>query len=294
MRCMEESDIPAIIEISKTTWDGHDHLPNIINEWIENIHCHPYVLDIHGETVGVANIRLIDGGTTGWLEGIRVHEKERNQGYAKLLTDHLLLVARQLRVERIRHVRSEESEAPGRLANSIGMKPIYTWKVFWKDGRGVDWKFDGLPMSEIQPKDVRSMVKKFPELIEMPNEPNPYSQSIIRHWDVYEASDDNMKEIGRQASFHFGASESDAVFSIGGIEPSRYGPEWCYTLYATSDDAYLSGLSKNIELARAQGTDLLMCIHQPEYSHLYNSVDWLNERNHDLSLVLHERYLHQE
>ena len=295
MRPLKETDIPAIVEISKTTWGGHDHLPNIINEWLENIHCHPYVLDIEGETIGVANIRLIDGGTTGWLEGLRIHEKVRKQGLAKVLTDHLLCVAQQLRVERIRLVRSEESDAPKRLAESIGMKQIYKWKVFWKGPLSeVGWRYDKIPVTEIQPKEVKDKLKEFPKLIEMPADPNPYSTSIIKHWDVYETTDENIQEIGQKGFYHFGNSDTDAVFSISGIQPSGYGPEWCFTLYATSEDAFKSGMSKNVELAIENGCDVMMCLHQPEFTHLYNSIDWLKERNHDISLVLHERYLHQE
>ncbi|MHA1421639.1 MAG: GNAT family N-acetyltransferase [Candidatus Thorarchaeota archaeon] len=294
LRPLEESDIPAIIEISKTTWDGHDHLPNIIGEWIENIHCHPYVLVLINEVVGVANIRIIDNGMTGWLEGLRVHEKARNQGLAKKLTDHLFDVAKQLRVERIRLVSSLESEAPQRLADSIGMNQVYTWKVFWKDIRAVKWKLNGILIDEIQPKDAKRRIKEWPDLIAMPDNPNPYSHSILRHWNLYETTDENIDHIGKNGSFYFGHSDTDAAFSVGGIEHASYEPEWCFTLYATSEHTFLSGLSKNLQLAQEQGCGNMMCIHQPEFTHLYDSVDWLKERNHDISLVLHERYLHQE
>jgi hypothetical protein len=174
------------------------------------------------------------------------------------------------------------------------MKTVYTWKVFWKDIRQVDWNYDGVSVTEIQPDDVRSKCKEFPELIEMPDDPNPYSQSFILHWDVYEISEENIKQIGQHAEYHFGCADADAVFSIGEVRPTRYGPEWCFTLYASSDEAFLSGLSKNLELARKRECNNIFCIHQPEFTHLYDSLEWLKERNHDISLVLHERYLHQE
>ena len=136
IRSLKKTDIPDIIEISKTTWNGHDHLPNIIGEWIQKINCHPYVLELDGNVVGVSNIRIIDDGMTGWLEGLRIHEDARNQGLAKRLTEHLFDVARQLRVQRIRLVRSLDNDAPGKLAESIGMKPIYSWNVFWKGLQG--------------------------------------------------------------------------------------------------------------------------------------------------------------
>ena len=136
--------------------------------------------------------------------------------------------------------------------------------------------------------------KEFPVLIAMPDNPNPYSSSIIKHWDVYETSEDNIREIGKDATFHFGNTGSFAVFSIGAIQPSAYGPEWCFTLYATDETAFKSGLSKNIELSRENECNVMMCLHQPEFTHLYDSIACLKERNHDISLVLHERYLHKE
>ena len=294
MRPLKKTDIPDIIEISKTTWNGHDHLPNIIGDWIQKISCHPYVLELDGRVIGVASIRIIDCGMTGWLEGLRIHEEARNQGLARRMTEHLFDAAKQLRVQRIRLVRSLSSDAPGKLAESIGMKPIYSWSVFWKDIHQVDWEYIDNPMTEIEPDEVKDKLKEFPNLISMPDDPNPYSQSIIRYWDVYEVSDENLKEIGQHAKYHFGIVDGEAAFSIGGIEPSSYGPEWCFTLCATSSDAFLKGMYMNYKLARENGSNNLMCIHQPEYYHLYDSIEWLHERNHELNLILHERYLHQE
>ncbi|MGY5873667.1 MAG: GNAT family N-acetyltransferase [Candidatus Thorarchaeota archaeon] len=291
MRPLKESDIPDIIEISKTTWNGHDHLPNIITEWLDNPLCHPYVLDNEGVVIGVGNVRVIDEGMTGWLEGLRIHEDVRQKGLAKKLTDHLFNVARQIRVQRIRLVTSGDNVAPQRLAQSIGLDPVYTWQVFWKDIRTAKWKFDKIPMKEIQAKELKSNIKEYPELFAMPDNPNPYSQSILRHWDVFETTDQNIIDIGEHASFHFGNAGTEAVLSIAGKEPSRYGPEWCFTLYATSKETFLSGLSKNLEVAQEQGINSLMCIHQPQFTQLYESIDWLKERNHEISLVLHERYL---
>ena len=55
VRPLMKSDIPAIIEISKTTWNGHDHLPNIIDGWLSNPLCHPFVLVYNDEVFGIAN-----------------------------------------------------------------------------------------------------------------------------------------------------------------------------------------------------------------------------------------------
>jgi len=293
VRPLKESDIPAIIEISKTTWGGHDHLPQIIGEWLDNSLCHPYVLCIAKEVIGVANVRLIDEGKTAWLEGLRIHEKVRQKGLAQRLTDHLSDVSQQLRVERIRLVASGDNVAPMKLAESIGLEQIINYKVFWKGPTaGVDWVFDKIKLNQIGLQDVKKSLRQFSGLLQ--EETNPYSKSIIYIWDVYEVSDANLQEIEKHAAFQFGSNGDDAVLTIGGEHLSSDGPEWCFTVYATSEDAFLSGISKNLALAQERSINHVMCVHQPEFEHLYNTVEWLKERNHGISLVLHEMYLKSE
>ncbi len=293
IRPLKESDIPDIIEISKTTWDGHDHLPNIIGEWLNNPQCHPYVLDLGKEVIGVANVRIIDEGKTAWLEGLRINEKVRQKGLAKRLTDHLRDISNQLKVERIRLVTSGDNIAPMRLAESIGLGPIIKYKVFWKGPTaGVDWNFDKIKLGQVDAKEIPKVLKQFRELLA--DEPNPYSKSILFHWDVYEVSEMSLEKIETHAKFQFGSKGNDAVLTIGGEQPSSHGPEWCFTVYATSEDAFLSGISKNLTLAQENGIDVVLCIHQPEFTHLYNSIGWLKELNHEISLVLYERYLKSE
>ena len=109
VRPLLKSDISAIIEISKTTWNGHDHLPRIIGGWLSNPHCHPFVLVHNDEVIGIASIRIIDEGKTGWMEGLRIHEKVRQKGFAKVLTEYLVNTGMKLKLERLRLVTSGDS-----------------------------------------------------------------------------------------------------------------------------------------------------------------------------------------
>jgi hypothetical protein len=174
------------------------------------------------------------------------------------------------------------------------MTPIYGWNVFWKDIRQVDWQYNKIPIKEIQPSEVKLVLKAQPELIAMPDYPNPYSHSLIIHWDVFEVSDEIIAKIGSYGTFYYGANDEGAIFSIGSQEPSSYGPEWCFTLYATSEEAFMSGLAKNIEHAQSREINSIMCIHGPDFIPLYDKMEWLQERNHELPLILHELYFKKE
>ena len=172
------------------------------------------------------------------------------------------------------------------------MKRVTTFNVFWKGGIAeIDWSYDKIPLSGLETQSVLNVIKNHPDIVHMDNDENHSSRSIVFHWDLYEATSQNIEEIGKYASYYFGTSYKEAALTIAGEHKVREGVEWCCTIYANSNDAFLSGLSANMKLAREKGIDTIFCIHQMEFSRLYETIDWLKERNHELKLVLHEMYL---
>ncbi len=284
LRLLKESDIPDIIEISKTTWGGHDHLPHKIGEWLENPQCHPYVFERDEKVIGVANIRIIDEGKTAWLEGLRVHEDVRQKGLGQKMTNHLVDISKNLDVQRLRLVTSGDNIAPIKLAASIGMKQMLLFQVFWKGyRRKITWRNNSIEVEQIEPEDVPEFLEKHPDLVPL--------NALVFHWDVFDVTAKKIIDIGKSAKYFAGTNDSGATLTVSGDQTSSYGPEWCFTLYATSPDSFLSGLSKNLEVSQEMGIQNLWCIHSPEFVPLYDSTVWLKRRNHEISLILHERIL---
>ncbi|TFH04082.1 MAG: GNAT family N-acetyltransferase [Candidatus Thorarchaeota archaeon] len=286
---LKESHIPDIIEISKTTWDGHDHLPHIIGEWLNNPLCHPFVFESDGKAIGVANIRIIDEGKTAWLEGLRVHADARQKGLGEKMTHHLIEVASGLNVQRLRLVTSGDNIAPLKIAASAGLKQMTIYQVFWKDLRSkINWKYDAINVSKIEPEKVPEFVEQNPNLMPL--------NVIMFHWDVFEATPQKIQDLGKSLQYWAGSNENGAILSVGGKQPWEMvmdggSSQWCFTLYATSPEAFLSGLSKNLEIAQELGIQNIMCIHPSEFVSSYSSIKWLKQINHELRLVLHEKIL---
>jgi len=284
LRIFKKTDIPDIIEICRTTWNGHDHLPHMINEWFESPFCHPFVLEQNSRIVGVANVRIIDDGTTAWMEGLRVHSEYRQKGYGERLTVHLVEEAKKLEAIRIRLVTSGNNIVPIKLAAGVGMKQVAEYAVFWKGFRRYPkWEDTRIPIETMNSESAISMIKKHPGLLPL--------NTIIRHWDVYDATQKKIRELGKTSSFLAGANELGAVISLGIQHSTSHGSEWCFTLYATSSESFLSGLSANLRYSQQNEFRSLMCIHSPEFTSLYSKISWLKKRNHDLRLVLHELIL---
>jgi hypothetical protein len=218
------------------------------------------------------------------MEGLRVHSNYRLKGLGERLTVHLVEEARKLNVERIRLVTSGDNIAPIKLAASVGMKQVAEYAVFWKDFRRYPkWIGNRIPIGVMDGESIISFLKNHQTLVPL--------SAIIRHWDVYEATSKKIRELEENSCFLAGANEIGAMLSLGIQQPVSYGFEWCFSLYATNGDAFLSALSANLQHSQQKGLRNLMCIHPFEFTSLYSKIRWLKVRNHELRLILHELVL---
>jgi N-acetylglutamate synthase-like GNAT family acetyltransferase len=124
VRKVSTSDHNDILEISRHIWEGNDYLPTVIDEWLSDQNSHTYGVEADSHLVALANLRLIENGRTGWMEGLRVHPDYRGKGFADILTKHLLKKAEKLGVERLRHTTSTQNHASMRLAEKYGFVKI--------------------------------------------------------------------------------------------------------------------------------------------------------------------------
>jgi len=111
VRKINSSDLKDILEISSKIWGGHDYLPSVIDEWLTDPKCHTYGVEADGRIVAVGNLRLVDRGKTGWMEGLRVHVDYRRKGYADMLTQHFISLGETLKVKRLRYTTGGNNRA---------------------------------------------------------------------------------------------------------------------------------------------------------------------------------------
>ena len=284
IRPLEESDIPEILEMTKKTWGGHDHLPTMIYNWLSNPLCHPMVLDLKGEVAAVSNLKAIDNGNTGWMEGLRVHPKLQQKGLAQLMTYKLVEIASEKGFKRIRLVTATENPAPQKLARSIGMEVIVKYSVFWKRyGRGIKWIKDDESIFEIDSSDVLGFLQSNLELVP--------TNCLIYHWDALEANQENIDIIRKKAVFFISDSVQGKALSWGFRNETRHGPEWCFSVYASSAEVFVSQLHFHLKHARENELKDLLCIHPSELKESYSKVKWLKRREHEIELLVFELVL---
>ena len=150
LRPLRASDKEDVLEIAKHTWDGHDYLPYYFDVWIKDVGAHPIAIEKDGHVVALANLRVIENGRTGWMEGLRVHPNYRGQGLASILTRHLVKVARGVPVERVRYTTIVDNKTSLHLGQSVGMSRKLELAIHWQDGLDeVSWGSSVNPIKEV-------------------------------------------------------------------------------------------------------------------------------------------------
>jgi RimJ/RimL family protein N-acetyltransferase len=284
IRPFQVSDIPDILEIAKTTWGGDDHLPSMLDDWLSDSNCNPYVMEEKRKVVSIANLKIIDQGRTGWMEGLRVHPKFREKGLASQMTKHLVEKSNELNLSRFRFVTATVNIATRKLAESVGMKVIGQYSVFWKSySRNFKWTHETDTIMSLDKENIVEFVETNPELV-----PNNF---LVYHLDVFDLTRANVDIIAEKAEFWYSQGKSGVGFSLGFKHEIRYGLGWSFTIYAISPEGFLSHLSHHFHRARGYNLKSLMCIHAPEFQEQYNEVNWLKKQNHKIQLLLFERLL---
>jgi GNAT superfamily N-acetyltransferase len=66
-----ERDLREIKEFCKTIWDGHDYVPNVIDEWFQDPRGIFAVAEYEGHAIACSKVTWLAEGQW-WLEGFRV------------------------------------------------------------------------------------------------------------------------------------------------------------------------------------------------------------------------------
>jgi GNAT superfamily N-acetyltransferase len=90
-RPLNEGDIPAVIELTKTIWDGHDYMSRVIELWMEESN-DAYLFGAFDDEattnlVAMGRIRWLTRDVA-WMEGARVHPDYQKTGIGAALYAH--------------------------------------------------------------------------------------------------------------------------------------------------------------------------------------------------------------
>lgn len=281
------SDLGDIMGISRHTWDGHDYLLCVAGNWLQDQNCHFHGIEVDGHVVAVGNLRIIEDGKTGWMEGLRVHPEHRGIGLANEITKYLITKAKRLGVQRLRYTTANRNRASLKLARMAGFSKILGMAVFWHLNP------ERLPTIKDYPPIEKSSPEKVYSLLETSSTIVPCG-ILTYDWKTLDASLKNLKEIGKTHEFNVALKrEKVDSFSFGYPRPEPEQAWWSFTTYAADFDGFLSQFSYNVERALKLGFKPVVCTFETRFEKKLKDVPWISEEHWGTRLVLLEKQFMQ-
>ena len=94
LRPVRPSDRERILEMTRDVWEGHDYIPRVFDEWIEDAGAAFQAAEVDGVVVGLQRLRPYGPGLI-WYEGLRVASTHRRQGVARAMLQSAITEARE-------------------------------------------------------------------------------------------------------------------------------------------------------------------------------------------------------
>lgn len=287
VRKVAVSDKDDVMEISRHIWDGHDYLPLVIDEWVRDPSSNVYGVQENSRLVAVANLRIIEGGRTGWMEGLRVHPNHRGKGYAEVLTDKLIAIAKKKGAQRLRYTTSSENEASLKLAEKHGFNRVLEMAGFWHSSPKTK-----LPVAadlEVRKADHKEVYK----LLQSNRHVVP-AEVLVYDWKALDVSPENLKKIGESHEFQI-TTKKDKITSLSLGYPRRRPDHsmWTFTIYADSPEGFVSQLSFNTASLAKHNCSTIRCTYAVKFEEIVHNIEWISKDEHWTHLVLLERKVWQ-
>jgi ribosomal protein S18 acetylase RimI-like enzyme len=285
IRPLRASDKQDILEIARNTWDGHDYLPYFFESWLNDSNSHTAAIERKEHVVALANLRVIENGKTGWMEGLRVHPEYRGMGFASILTEHIVKKAQELHVQRIRFTTATMNEESLHLGQIIGMEKKFELSVdYHEKPETIAWRSKKESIEQVTFQEL------YPELINTGLIP---CNVIIYDWKALDVTRENLEKISEFSDFWFQKrDEKISSFSLGYAKEHLGGEQWCFTIYTKIESQFLDHLSYHIEKASESECTSMFVAFPTDFFETFQRLEWNEwDETHDFRMAFLEREL---
>ncbi|MCX8063457.1 MAG: GNAT family N-acetyltransferase [Anaerolineales bacterium] len=124
-------DTPAILELTRRIWNGHDYIPFVWRDWLADAEGFLAVAEYGSRIAGMGKLtRLAED--EWWLEGLRVHPDFEGRGFATHIHRYLMERWRALGKGAIRLATASKRIAVHRICDKLGFQKVAEFAAFEK------------------------------------------------------------------------------------------------------------------------------------------------------------------
>lgn len=129
IRQAKASDKEPLMRFIKDVWGGHDYIPYVWDQWLNNPGGRMFVIEVEGIPVGMNRVRFLEDGSA-WFEGVRVHPDYRGRGLASMLGENSMELAAKRGVRVFRLTSGSHNKSAHRQIARIRFKEIARFSVY--------------------------------------------------------------------------------------------------------------------------------------------------------------------
>ena len=154
-------DIPAIRDICKDMWEGHDYIPHVIEEWLDDkdsLNYGAFTDESRKELIAFNRVKLYNN-ELAWFEGGRVKLSYQKQGIGRALAKYGLDYVHKLNVKVAQYATSSKNLGSISVAEHFGFNSKKSMNVL--DAEREDIKFNGDLSLNVEKISTKEAIKRY-------------------------------------------------------------------------------------------------------------------------------------
>jgi len=226
-------DLPAIAQISRMTWDGHDYLEDVALDWMKSSGF--IVALLNGRLIATARMSPMPGRIV-WLEGLRVHEHFQRHGYGKIIAKHAVDQGRSRiisgEIDAMEFSTYFENSSSISISTGQGFRRIDSFYVLYRDS---------------EPGYGTGIKRYMPDITDFA----AYREHIPCGWKLPHRIPESLDWLGKRCSFY--STESGASFYESGgcyFSPLASG--------VSAPESFLDGIDRVLVLMESHECELII------------------------------------
>ncbi len=239
---IKKDDKEEILELSSHIWEGHDYIPDVFDEWVEDEGFYCGKLD--GKIIALDKFTEQEDGVI-WLEGLRVHPDFQGKGYATKMVNGLMDILEELDYSTLRFLTTAGKEPVKKMAGDHGFDIKQVYKYLLIDEERLEG-FDKISLSGIE-KASQSKLDKIVDFILSSEEYDDNNEQYMAHWTTFDITEELIEnEIGKGNCYLIRDKEKiDSIIFF-----------YYYEAYDTLSIAYVGGNEDGIIKLMEKGINL--------------------------------------
>ncbi len=190
---IDRSGREEVLKLTEDIWEGHDYIPDVIDEWIEDGGFIAGRVDC--ETVAVAK-HTEQRDDVYWLEGLRVQPDHQGEGYGREMIEGHIDLLEEKGYEALRFLTTQDKDPVKKVVSEKGFKVKQSYHYLRLDEDGLRGRKEELEKykDNIDPVIKENSKKEVKDFVFSSVEIEEYKKEFLASWTCKRINEDLLEK----------------------------------------------------------------------------------------------------